>query len=140
MLDNIDFPSWVEVVEKDGTVFSYIIKGGHLPDKTTFLTPSNFNQQLGYIVYQGGGEIKKHTHLPVERHTVGTSEVLFVMKGLAEIDIYDDSHNLVVTRKLEMGDVLLMVQGGHGFRMIEDTVFLEIKQGPYGGLGEKEHF
>ena len=32
------------------------------------------------------------------------------------------------------------VGGGHGFRMIEDTVLFEIKQGPYGGPAEKERF
>ena len=35
---------------------------------------------------------------------------------------------------------MLMVGGGHGFRMLEDTVFLEVKQGPYTGLDEKERF
>jgi hypothetical protein len=38
------------------------------------------------------------------------------------------------------GDVLLLVKGGHGFRMLEETVFVEIKQGPYTGLDEKERF
>ena len=33
-----------------------------------------------------------------------------------------------------------MTGGGHGFCMLEDTVLLEIKQGPYTGLEEKEHF
>ena len=35
---------------------------------------------------------------------------------------------------------MLMVGGGHGFRIVEDTVFLEIKQGPYQGQEEKERF
>jgi hypothetical protein len=35
---------------------------------------------------------------------------------------------------------MLMVGGWHGFRMLEDTVFLEIKQGLYIGQDEKEHF
>jgi len=35
---------------------------------------------------------------------------------------------------------MLMVTGGHGFRMLENTVFLEVKQGPYTGLEEKERF
>jgi hypothetical protein len=30
--------------------------------------------------------------------------------------------------------------GGHGFRMLEDTVLLEVKQGPYGGQAEKSRF
>jgi hypothetical protein len=46
----------------------------------------------------------------------------------------------VATRELREGDILLLVDGGHGFRMLEDTVFVEIKQGPYTGLDEKERF
>lgn len=61
-------------------------------------------------------------------------------KGRCLIDIYNDDHALVATRELQAGDVMLMVGGGHGFRMLEDTVFLEVKQGPYTGLDEKERF
>lgn len=56
------------------------------------------------------------------------------------MDIYNDDQVLVATRELRAGDVMLMVGGGHGFRILEDTVFLEIKQGPYIGLDEKERF
>jgi hypothetical protein len=65
---------------------------------------------------------------------------LVVLKGLAIIDVYDDDHELVASREFGQGDVMLMVGGGHGFRIIEDTVFLEVKQGPYTGLEEKERF
>jgi hypothetical protein len=47
---------------------------------------------------------------------------------------------LVASRELRSGDITLMVGGGHGFRMQEDTVFLEVKQGPYTGIDEKECF
>ncbi len=43
-------------------------------------------------------------------------------------------------RELAACDAVLSVTGGHGFRMIEDTVLFEIKQGPYGGMAEKERF
>ncbi len=56
---------------------------------------------------------------------------MIVKKGHCLIDIYNDGHELVATHELFPGDVILMVSGGHGFRMLEDTVFLEIKQGPY---------
>ena len=61
-------------------------------------------------------------------------------EGDCEIDIYNDERELVATRELREGDIMLMVGGGHGFRMLEDTVFLEIKQGPYTGVDEKERF
>jgi hypothetical protein len=129
-----------EWIEKDGKPLAFIIRASVVPDKTTFLTPNEFKQQVGFVVYPKGGEIKRHVHLPLERHLVGTSEVLIVKKGHAEIDIYDDDRQLVATRALRSGDIMLMVGGGHGFRMIEDTVFLEIKQGPYTGIDEKERF
>jgi hypothetical protein len=47
---------------------------------------------------------------------------------------------LVAPRELNVGDVMLVVGGGHGFCMLEDTVFLEIEQGPYTGEDEKERF
>jgi mannose-6-phosphate isomerase-like protein (cupin superfamily) len=111
-----------------------------MPERTTFVTPNDFRQQLGFVVYPKGGEIARHVHRPLERHIVGTSEVLVVRKGRAEIDIYDDDRTLVATRELREGDIMLMVGGGHGFRVLEDTVFLEVKQGPYTGIDEKERF
>jgi quercetin dioxygenase-like cupin family protein len=131
---------WIEIISTGGQQLAYIVRGGHLPGATTFVTPSTFKQQVGYVVYPAGGQIKRHTHRPLERHLIGTSEVLVILKGRAEIDVYDDDHNLVATRELHPGDVMLMIDGGHGFRMLEDTVFLEIKQGPYTGLDEKEQF
>ena len=29
------------------------------------------------------------------------------------------------------GDIVLLLGGAHGFRMLEDTVLFEVKQGPY---------
>ena len=66
--------------------------------------------------------------------------MLLVRRGRCEMDVYNEDHELVATRELRAGDLALMIAGGHGFRMQEDTVFLEVKQGPYTGLDEKERF
>ncbi len=118
----------------------YIIRGTIDPAKTTFLTPPEFKQQLGFIVYPAGGEIARHVHKPFGRQLVGTSEVLVVRKGRCLVDIYNDNKELIATRELATGDVLLLVGGGHGFRMIEDTTFLEVKQGPFVAGDDKERF
>ena len=119
---------------------AYIIRNDLHPTQTIFLTPLEFKQQVGLIVYPKGGEIIRHVHCDLVRHLVGTSEVLVIRQGYCEIDIYNDMYELVVTRELRTGDVVLMLSGGHGFRMLEDTVFLEIKQGPYLGMDEKIRF
>ncbi len=129
-----------EQVTWNGKALAYIIRAEMSPEKTTFLTPPDFNLQVGFVVYPAGGEIARHVHCPIERQIKGTAELLIVKKGRCLIDIYNNEQELVVTRELRTGDVILMVDGGHGFRMLEDTVLLEIKQGPYTGLDEKERF
>jgi hypothetical protein len=57
-----------------------------------------------------------------------------------EIDVYDQNKVLLATRELQEGDFVLMVSGGHGFRILEATVLLEIKLGPYAGASDKELF
>jgi quercetin dioxygenase-like cupin family protein len=123
-----------------GSPLAYIVRAAEQPPQTTFVTPDEANLQVGFVVYPAGGEIARHSHRPVERTILGTSEVLVVRKGTCELDVYDTEHALVATRELRAGDVMVMVAGGHGFRLLEDTVLLEVKQGPYTGPDEKERF
>lgn len=130
----------IERIDWEGRPLCHIIRSTTAVDKTTFLTPPEFKQQVGFIVYPAATAIVPHLHLPLERHLVGTSEVLIVKRGRCLLDVYNDRKELVATRELMEGDIMLMVGGGHGFRMLEDTVFLEIKQGPYLDREEKERF
>jgi len=130
----------VEQINWNNKPLTYIIRREADPSRTTFLTPPEFKQQVGYIVYPAGGEVPRHLHRNLERHLVGTSEVLILLRGRCLMDVYNGQRELVATRELRQGDLMLMVGGGHGFRMQEDTVFLEVKQGPYTGLDEKERF
>jgi hypothetical protein len=130
----------IEHITDHGRPLAYIIRGSFQPDKTTFFTPPEFKQQVGYVVYPAGGEVAAHVHKRLERRLVGTSEVLIVRKGRCLMDVYNDDRALVATRELVTGDIMLMVGGGHGFHMLEDTVLLEVKQGPYIGVDEKERF
>jgi hypothetical protein len=130
----------VETIESGGRLLAYVIRAAFDRSETTFPTPPELNLQVGFVVYPEGGEVARHRHRPVERRLVGTSEVIVVRRGRCALDVYDDGGELVATRELATGDVMLMVGGGHGFRMLEPTVLLEVKQGPYTGADEKERF
>ncbi len=130
----------VEPITCNGTLLAYIIRAEIAPHETTFVTPGDLKQQVGFIVYSAGTEIPRHLHRPVERRLNETSEVLIVRRGCCEVDIYNSARDLVAVRKLHPGDILILVAGGHGFRMLEDTVLLEVKQGPYTGVEERERF
>lgn len=128
------------VISSGDAILCYIIDSGSLPVATEFVTPPDVTLQVGHIVHPQGYEIARHTHRLQERLISGTAEVLLVQRGRCEMDVYDNDRHLVATRELRAGDIVVLLGGGHGFRMLEDTVLLEIKQGPYQGLGEKEQF
>jgi len=130
----------IEWIKDGDDVLAVIIPADYSPDKTDFITPLDYKQQLGFVVYKKNESIVPHTHIPMNRSLVGTSEVLLIKTGKVEIDLYTNSRKFVATRALNQGDIILLVSGGHGFRMMEDTVMVEVKQGPYIGLEEKERF
>ena len=130
-----------ETITSNGAILAYIARNGSRPSETRFLTPPECNLQVGHVVYPAGGEILRHMHLPVERHLEGTTEVIVVQHGRCDLDVYDGDRAVVATRELCAGDIVITVSGGHGFRIREDTVLLEVKQGPYPGFGaDKERF
>lgn len=131
----------METIADNGVVLAYIARHGPPPTHTLYLTPHDCSLQVGHVVYPAGSEIPRHIHLPLERHLIGSAEVIIVQGGRCEVDVYADDRRVVATHELRVGDILIAVSGGHGFRVHEDTVLLEIKQGPYPGDAlEKERF
>jgi hypothetical protein len=129
-----------ELVETNGETIAYVVRGGSRPEQTTFVTPDEATMQAGFVVYPAGGAVARHVHRPIERSLVGTSETILVREGRCYVDLFDSDRNHVTTVTLDRGDLIVLLAGGHGFRMLEDTVLFEIKQGPYTGLDEKERF
>ncbi len=139
-INNLQSFEGIEWVIHDGKILAVVIRAQVMPETTTFITPDDFLQQAGFVVYPTGGQIASHTHLPIERHLVGTAETLVVRKGRLLMRLYTQEHQFVADRILETGDIILLVSGGHGFEVLEDAILFEIKQGPYTGLVEKERF
>ena len=130
----------IEHVKAGDQLIAIIVFQGYTPPSTHFVTGSEANLQLGFIKYPAGSAIQEHVHRPIERRIIGTNEVLLVRQGKLEVSLYGEDRRLVAQRILSAGDLVLLVGGGHGFRMLEDTVLVEVKQGPYTGIDEKERF
>jgi hypothetical protein len=128
----------IDIVRSADAILCYIIRNGSLPAATEFITPPDATLQVGHIVHPRGHEISRHEHPPQDRLISNTAEVLLVQRGRCEMDIYDGQRRLVATRELWLGDIVLLLDCGHGFRMLEDTVLLEVKQGPYVGPGKEQ--
>ena len=130
----------IEQITDADNVLAYVIRSTATASSTAFITPDEATFQAGFVVYPAGGEVVPHVHLPIRREVVGTSELLFVRSGRCYLDLYDADRRIVASRELGPGDAVLSLGGGHGFRMIEDTVLLELKQGPFVGESEKARF
>jgi hypothetical protein len=116
-----------------------------LPDRFSepgihFVTPGEFSQQLAYMRHPAGKMIEPHIHNKVARKVFYTQEVLFIKRGKLRVDFYDSKQLYLESCILQAGDVILLIEGGHGFEMLEETEIIEVKQGPYVGEQDKTRF
>lgn len=130
----------VEAISSAGEVLAYFIRGRGSPDRTTFFTDDDAAFQVGFVVKEVGADVPRHEHKPIERNLNSTSEALIVREGRCEVDVYSRQKEIVASRTAEAGDIIVFLGGGHGIRVTEKTVFLEVKQGPYPGRDEKQGF
>ncbi|MFJ7921361.1 hypothetical protein ACIQ6U_16580 [Lysinibacillus fusiformis] len=129
-----------EIKDKDGILMAIIISSDYKKKGISFVTPNELSQQLAYMNHPVGKIIEPHVHNPVPREVIFTQEVLFIKKGKLRVDFYDDQQNYFESRILCEGDTILLIQGGHGFEVLEEIEMIEVKQGPYAGDIDKTRF
>jgi hypothetical protein len=117
-----------------------IIRSSYKSEGINFFTPNDFSQQLGYMNRPKNYVIAPHLHNYVPRNISFTKEVLFIKSGKVRVDFYDDDKNYLESYILYAGDVILLAYGGHGFKMLEPTEMIEVKQGPYAADQDKNRF
>ncbi len=121
-------------IEKDGVVLARHITQADWKDGLSFFSEAADGIQVGAWKYDKGVELKRHCHNEVPRQVVRTHEALFVLRGRAEATVYDLNDIEVAHITLEAGDILTLLDSGHGYRILEDgTQVLEVKNGPYLG-------
>jgi mannose-6-phosphate isomerase-like protein (cupin superfamily) len=130
----------IEKIFHNNVILSIIIRRDFKADGIEFFTNDDHSQQLGYMNRPKDYIIKPHVHNLVPREVVLTQEVLFIKSGKVRVDFYDDDKIYLESRDLDAGDVILLAAGGHGFKMIEDSEIIEVKQGPYCGEMDKVRF
>lgn len=120
----------------DGT----LVLARHIPaadawgDGLKFFSPDGDYQQVGTWGYGAGKTLLAHSHNEVPRTVPWTQEVLYVRAGRIQAEIFDTRDTLVATLEAGAGDILVLLRGGHGYRILDDgTQVLEIKNGPYVG-------
>lgn len=133
-------PGITEILDKNQQPVCFIIKPVAKTDQSYFFTKDNQNPQAGFIVYKKGETIRHHLHKPVKRSIEGTPETLLIRQGKLSMLLFDRDLEEIGEFILEAGDVCMLLGSGHGFKVLEDVVLMEIKQGPYVGRDEDKVF
>jgi len=130
----------VELITYQSHTMAIIVRENFHKQGIHFFTPNDYSQQLAYMNHPTGKEIQPHVHKKVQREVHYTQETLFIRKGRLQVDFYSDDQQYLESRVLEAGDVILLIKGGHGFKVLEDLEMFEVKQGPYAGDEDKIKF
>ena len=69
-----------------------------------------------------------------------TTEVIILLKGILRVDFYNEKKNYLFSKKIYGGDIIMLVNGGHGFKILKDVEMIEVKQGPYSLSSDKIKF
>lgn len=72
-----------------------------------------------------------HLHEPKKRVTEKLQECLVVMKGKIKIDLYDPDKKFFKYLYLSVGEVIILMNGGHAVHLLQDSEIIEIKNGPF---------
>lgn len=130
----------IEKIEYKKLLLAIIIRNSFGKEGIQFFTDDTSSQQLGYMNRPKDYVIPPHRHNLVQREVHLTQEVLFIKSGKVRVDFYTNNQEYIESRELSSGDVILLADGGHGFKMLEPSEIIEVKQGPYCGEQDKVRF
>ena len=125
--------SLIEIINKK-ILYALIIKKKRkfIKKGVDFLTKDQDLLQLGFINHKKNHHIKSHIHLKKPRVINYCTEVLLIEKGKVKIKFFDNKNcDIKKDKILNKGDIIILFQGGHGFKFLKKTQIIEIKQGPY---------
>ena len=122
----------IEKVIHKKKLFALIVRG-KFRKKTgiNFFTENNATQQFGYMKHKKDYVIKPHKHNQRLTKILTTTEIIILFKGVLRVDFYDNKKMYLFSKKIFGKDIIMLINGGHGFKVLKDVEMLEVKQGPY---------
>lgn len=122
------------VIEHEGRVLARLLRGSDWVEGLSFHSDDGDFIQFGTWLYPAGKQLQTHYHLPAPRSIGHTQEALVVMAGSVEAMVATEAGLEVARVVLGPGDVMVLLAGAHGYRILEDgTRVVEVKNGPYPG-------
>ena len=121
----------IEKVIHKNKLLALIVRGTYRKKKgITFFTPNESTQQFGYMKHKKKHVIKPHLHKKRLTKILSTTEVILLLKGILRVDFYNDKYKYLFSKKINERDIIMLIHGGHGFKVLKNVEMIEVKQGP----------
>ena len=131
----------IEKIFHKKKLFALIVRGHYRKKRgVNFFTSKEATQQFGYMKHKKNYIIKPHKHNERLTRILKTTEVLLLLKGILRVDFYDNMKKYLFSKIIKEKDLIMLVHGGHGFKVLKDVEMIEVKQGPYNLSSDKVKF
>ncbi len=105
-----------------------------------FFTENKLPFQVGLLNHPKTHKIIPHQHKKKIKKIQHTSEFLFLINGKVRVNFFDKHKKKIDSKTIKTGDMILLINGGHGFDILKKSILVEIKQGPFSPKIDKVRF
>jgi mannose-6-phosphate isomerase-like protein (cupin superfamily) len=124
-------------IKHKGNILAIVFNLDKINEPLNFLSPEDFNLQVGIHNPRKDYIAEAHEHLPFKKIDIKIpQEIFYVQKGKIIISLY---FNDKIVNRIEMKkNDLMIANAGHKVKIFKNTKLLEIKQGPYRGKDKEK--
>ena len=131
----------IEKIYDQKKLYALIVRNNYKRKRgVTFFTDKKATQQFGYMNHSKNHTIHPHRHNKRQSKIQLTTEVIVILDGILRVDFYNNKEKYLFSKKLYKNDLIMLSNGGHGFKVIKDIKMIEVKQGPYSLSMDKTKF
>lgn len=124
----------IQIIEHGSVRFAEVIRANARVETSRFFSPSESSMQFGLLAHEAGFIEPPHVHSNIERRITGLQQMFVVQRGVIAVDFFDAQGSKVDEVILRQGDAILLVDGAHSVRVLEDMQCVSVKQGPFLGV------
>lgn len=131
----------IEKIYNRKKFYALIVRNKYRKKKgVNFFTDKNATQQFGYMNHKKNHIILPHRHNKRLSKIELTTEVIIILDGILRVDFYNNKEKYLFSKKLYSNDLIMLSNGGHGFKVLKNVKMIEVKQGPYSLSMDKVKF
>ena len=123
----------IKEITFENQLYAFVCSLNDVNKGLAFLSDDSDFIQLGTWNYEKNFSTVPHYHLEHDKPSNLTQEVVLVHKGSVKCRLFTKEGNYVDEVDINEGELIVQIYGVHEYIMNEDSIVLEIKNGPYYG-------